>query len=116
MSSAPNHTRDAPVASPDPLWIAYQPAILERLRTIAFAVLSLRLGTLDEIGRASARRAAHKISCSAGVLGYWDVGELAREIEAAFEGTAPISSDMIGRIDQIVIELSNLLTHPPHSR
>ena len=87
----------------------FKRATAERLGVIESATLAVRFGKLDEDVRARATRAAHKIADAARMFGYWDAAELALEIQAAFEGTAPIPSIVLSRLFEVVEQLRSEL-------
>jgi len=83
----------------------FKRATMERLLVIDSAALAVRFGTLDPDVRTRATRAAHKIADASRMFGYWDAAELALEIQAAFEGTAPIPSIVLSRLFEVVDQL-----------
>ena len=97
--------RDAMDAALLDLWIKSLPKMLERVRVMELAVVALRVGRLDAVDRANAERAAHKIAGVAGTFGFWDATELAREAEAAFTGTDPISTETTKHLSEIASQL-----------
>jgi len=80
-------------------------AALDRVRLIESAAVALRVGTLDRETRALAGRAAHKVADAAKMFGYWDATQLAREAQAAFDGTDPVAQNVIVRLLEIATEL-----------
>jgi hypothetical protein len=83
----------------------FKRATTERLSVIESATLAVRFGKLDADLRARATRAAHKIADAARMFGYWDAAELALEVQAAFEGSAPIPSIVLSRLFEVVERL-----------
>lgn len=79
--------------------------VRDRIATIDGAVHALERGALDTTMRAAAQRAAHKIAATAASQGLWDQSELAREMEAAFDGYAAIDPAVIMRLTSIVTAL-----------
>jgi DNA-binding response OmpR family regulator/HPt (histidine-containing phosphotransfer) domain-containing protein len=74
--------RERVQAATDALWQQVQRTELARAAVISSAVAALLEGRLDEHHRALAEREAHKIAGSAGMFGYGQASEIARELEA----------------------------------
>lgn len=83
----------------------FKRAVIERLRLVEIAAVSVRFGRLDETTRARAERAAHKIADAARLYGHWDATQLALELRAAFEGAEPIAPNVLSRIFEIIEQL-----------
>jgi HPt (histidine-containing phosphotransfer) domain-containing protein len=110
MADFANRRRDDTVGASSSLRDMFKRATIERLNVIDSAVMAVRFGRLDETKRANARRAAHKIADAARMFGYWDAAQLALEIEAAFEGSAPIPSIVLSQLFEIVEQLRQELS------
>ena len=110
MADFANRRRDDDGDAPSGLRDMFKRATIERLDVIDSAILAVRFGRLDDTKRASARRAAHKIADAARMFGYWDAGQLALEIEAAFDGAAPIPSIVLSQLFEIVEQLRRELS------
>ena len=83
----------------------FKQAVIERLRLVEIAAVSVRFGRLDEATRARAERASHKIADTSRMFGYWDATQLALELQAAFKGTEPIAPSVLSRIFEIIEQL-----------
>ena len=103
MGESANRRRDD--AAPSGLREMFKRAVIERLRVIEIAAVSVRFGRLDEATRARAERGAHKIADSARMFGYWDAGQLALELKAAFAGSEPIAPSVLARLFEIIEQL-----------
>ena len=110
MGDFANRRRDDKGGPPSGLRDMFKRATMERLHVIDSAVVAVRFGRLDETKRANARRAAHKIADAARMFGYWDAAQLALEIEAAFDGNAPIPSIVLSQLFEIVEQLRQELS------
>ena len=71
-------------AATDALWQHAQRTELARAAVISSAVAALLEGRLEEDERALAEREAHKIAGSAGMFGYGQASDIARELETLF--------------------------------
>jgi chemotaxis protein histidine kinase CheA len=112
MGDSAHRERNDLAAAPSGLRDMFKRATTERLSVIDAATLAVRFGRLNEDVRARAMRAAHKIADAAKMFGYWDAAELALEIEAAFQGTAPIPSIVLSRLFEVVEQLRRELGAP----
>jgi hypothetical protein len=92
-------------AAPSGLRDMFKRASVDRLAVIESATLAVRFGRLDPDVRSRATRAAHKIADAARMFGHWDAAELALEVRAAFDGSAPIPSIVLSRLFEVVEQL-----------
>lgn len=113
MTAISGAARDALDRGMMELWQKSRSGVLERVRVIECAVLSLRLGQLTELARADAERAAHKLVGVAGTFGYWNASELAREAEAALAIDATRSPEIVARLGEIASLLYAQLSAEP---
>lgn len=67
------------------LWEASRDTAEKRVDTLEGAIMALLEGRLDEDGRATAQREAHKLAGSSGTFGFHRASEVARELELFFE-------------------------------
>jgi diguanylate cyclase (GGDEF)-like protein len=89
----------------DPLraiWEQRRGNILERVAVLEEAVSEALEGTLDTELRGKAAREAHMLSGSAGTFGFATASVHARELEHALELDAPIGSNEIPRLAELV--------------
>jgi chemotaxis protein histidine kinase CheA len=105
MGDAANRRFNDFGTAPSGLRDMFKRATKERLAVVESATLAVRFGRLDPDVRTRATRAAHKIADASRMFGYWDAAELALEIQAAFEGTAPIPSIVLSRLFEVVDQL-----------
>ncbi|MEP6491216.1 MAG: Hpt domain-containing protein [bacterium] len=94
------------------LWAKSREGVLARVAVIEGAVSALQAGTLDTDSRAAAERAAHKLAGVASTFGHWDVGDMAREVESAFEGIGPIPPSRATQLSEIAAKLRVHLSAP----
>ena len=94
------------------LWAKSQVHIMSRVAAIESASVALLAGTCDAEQRTTAEREAHKLAGVAGMFGYWDATDLAREAENVFSGSETISDEQARRLAAIGILLREQLVLP----
>ena len=95
------------------IWEQRRDSILARVAVIQRAVGAATEDRLDATLRAEAAREAHMLAGSAGTFGFVQASDLARELERALEGDAPLDPASLPRLAEVAARLEHDLQGEP---
>ncbi|HEY4219541.1 MAG TPA: response regulator [Gemmatimonadaceae bacterium] len=87
------------------IWEKSRTAILKRVAALEDAAQTLLVEPLTPDVRRTVERETHKLAGAAGMFGFWDASELARQAELILQGTDPIASADVLRLSNLSEQL-----------
>jgi diguanylate cyclase (GGDEF)-like protein len=94
-------------------WERFRETVLGRVQVLEEAVVALLEGRLDEETRRRAEREAHKLAGSVGTFGFAEGSRIARYLEQALAGHAPLEQADALRLSERVVALRRELERDP---
>jgi diguanylate cyclase (GGDEF)-like protein len=91
------------------IWEKSRTAILSRVAALEDAARSMLAESLADDTRRHVERETHKLAGAAGMFGFWDASELARQAELILQGSDPIASADVLRLSDLSAQLRRQL-------